>query len=152
MDGWPDGWPAGESAGRGVRKLLRRRRNGVLVRLTSNTSGKMIMLAEHAHVFFGWIGKEATARGVFTREQLPEAIARLRQGVDEEKRDEEKRAREKQKREDGNGNGEEKAGEDEEKRPGEPVTLARRAQPLLRLMEQTLKEGGFILWEAGGDF
>jgi hypothetical protein len=122
----------------------------MLVRLTSSTSGKMVMLAEHARVFFGWIGKEGSARGVFTKEQLPEAIARLRQGVDEEKRAIEHRAREKQDR--SGKDGEEEAGEDEEKRLDEPVTLGQRAQPLLRLMERTLKEGGFILWEAGGDF
>ena len=58
----------------------------MLVRLTSSTSGKMIMFAEHARVLFGWIGKECVARGVFTEEQLPEAIARLRRGAEEEKR------------------------------------------------------------------
>ncbi|MDR1935862.1 MAG: DUF1840 domain-containing protein [Candidatus Accumulibacter sp.] len=121
----------------------------MLVQLTSSTSGKMIMLSGHAHGIFGWIGKEGAARGVFTQEQLPEAINRLRQGVDEEKRAIERQAREKRDsaREDG-----EAAGEDEEKPPDETVTLAQRAQPLLRLMERTLKEGGFILWEAPGDF
>ena len=53
----------------------------MLVRLTSNTSGEMIMFAEHAHALFEWMGKESTARGVFTREQLPEAIARACQMI-----------------------------------------------------------------------
>jgi hypothetical protein len=117
----------------------------MLVRLTSSTSGGMIMLGEHAHILFGWIGKECVARGVFTEEQLPEAIARLRCGVDEDNRATERKAREKARKE----NGEE---ETESKEEGEAVTLGQRAQPLIRLMERTLKEGGFILWEAAGDF
>ena len=36
----------------------------MLVRLTSSTSGEIIMFAEHAHALFEWIGKETTARGV----------------------------------------------------------------------------------------
>jgi hypothetical protein len=128
----------------------------MLVRLTSSTSGEMIMFAEHARVFFGWIGKECTARGVFLKEQLPEAIARLRHGVQEESvaiqqrlQEKARETREKQRaghRDDG------KAGERKDDAPTEDVTLVQRAQPLIHLMEWTLKEGGFILWEAPGDF
>ena len=57
----------------------------MLVKLTSNTSGEMIMFAEHARRLFDIIGKECTARGVFTKEQLPDAIARLRQAVQEDR-------------------------------------------------------------------
>ena len=59
----------------------------MLVRLTSSTSGDMIMFAEHLHQLFEIIGKECTARGVFTKEQLPEAIEKLKQAVNEEKND-----------------------------------------------------------------
>jgi Sec-independent protein translocase protein TatA len=128
MYNWQNGFPGG----------------GMLVRMTSSSSGEMLMLGGHAHVLFGWIGKEPVARGVFTREQLPQAIRRLRQGVEEEKH---------ALREAGTETGrdrEEK--ENGEIRPHDPVTLGQRAQPLIRLMERTLKEGGFILWEAPGDF
>ena len=125
----------------------------MLVRLTSNTSGEMIMFAEHAHALFEWMGKESTARGVFTREQLPETIARLHQGVEEEKLArhlaEEKRA------ESVHGQHEEsveEVEEVEEAHPEEHVTLGQRAQPLIHLMEWTLNEGGFIIWEAAEDF
>ena len=57
----------------------------MLVRLTSNTAGEMIMFAEHARRLFEIIGKECTARGVFTKEQLPEAIHCLRRAVHEER-------------------------------------------------------------------
>ncbi len=129
----------------------------MLVRLTSSTSGEIVMFAEHLHALFEWIGKETTARGVFITEQLPEAIDRLRHGVEEERAAakrlaEEKRAnpvKEKNRddEEDENGDGDEKKNE-----PEEIVTLGQRAQPLINMMQWTLKEGGFILWEAPQDF
>ena len=121
----------------------------MLVRLISSTSGEMIMFAEHAHVLFGWIGKECTAHGVFTREQLPGVVAALRRCVEEEKLaarrlTEEKRA--------ASGQDEGDDGEESEKHPEETVSLIQRAQPLIRLMEWTVKEEGFIVWEADKDF
>lgn len=125
----------------------------MLVRLTSNTSGEMIMFAEHAHILFEWMGKETTARGVFTKEQLPEAIARLHQGVEEEKLAARRLAEERQV-EAGHTQGEDEAEAEEgkDKHTEESVKLAQRAQPLIHLMEWTLKEGGFIIWEAAEDF
>ena len=140
----------------------------MLVRLTSSTSGEIIMFAEHLHALFEWIGKETTARGVFTAEQLPEAIARLRHGVEEEKaaakrlaeemranaendkgRDREKdKGREEEEDEDERDDGDEK----QDMEPDVIVTLGQRAQPLIRMMQWTLKEEGFILWEAPADF
>ena len=120
----------------------------MLVRLNSNTSGEMIMFAEHAHRLFEIIGKECTARGVFTKEQLPEAIARLHQAVDEEKLEAKLKAKEAQ-------DAGIDANEDEEvteENDREFVSLGHRAVPLIHLMEWTLKEGGFILWEADRDF
>ena len=131
----------------------------MLVRLTSSTSGEIIMFAKHVRALFEWIGKETTARGVFVKEQLPEAIARLQHGVEEERAAakrlaEEKRANaEKDKHRDeedgGNGDGDEKETEME---PEENVSLGQRAQPLINMMQWTLKEEGFILWEAPQDF
>ncbi|GHU04715.1 hypothetical protein FACS1894158_05600 [Betaproteobacteria bacterium] len=117
----------------------------MLVRLTSNTSGNMIMFAEHARVLFGWIGKECSAHGVFTKEQLSGAIACLRRGAEEEKLAIAQQTKEKEV-------GEEDADEDKKNRSSEPVTLGQRAQPLIQLMERTQKEGGFILWEAPENF
>ena len=70
----------------------------MLVRLTSSTSGTMVMFATHAHVLFGWMGKECTAKGVFTEEQIPDALARLQRGVEEEKQAIQRRAEEKEKK------------------------------------------------------
>ena len=123
----------------------------MLVRLTSSTSGEMIMFAEHARWLFDIIGKVSTARGVFTKEQLPEAIARLKQAVAEDKLAQQASERQEQL------DGVDEKDEDEEvveaRKAGRiGVNLAQRAQPLINLMEWTNKEGGFILWEAERDF
>jgi hypothetical protein len=120
----------------------------MLVRLTSSVSGEVIMFAEHARQLFAAMGKECTARGVFSKEQLPEAIAALKcvAGEDEQAANcggEEQKAK---------AEGDEKSeGKGEDNNP-EQVALGRRAVPLIRLMERTLKEEGFILWEAPSDF
>ncbi len=129
----------------------------MLVRLTSSTSGEIIMFAKHVRALFEWIGKETTARGVFVKEQLPEAIARLQHGVEEERAEakrlaEEKRAnaeKDKHRDEEDDGDGDAKEKEIE---PEENISLGQRAQPLINMMEWTLKEEGFILWEAPQDF
>ncbi len=142
----------------------------MLVRLTSSTSGEIIMFAEHAHALFEWIGKETTARGVFTAEQLPEAIDRLRRGVVEEKAAARRLAEELRANEGKSKMRDDKADEDEDEESGDGedddgeesgskkkaskvrVSLGQRAQPLINLMQWTLKEEGFILWEASADF
>jgi len=131
----------------------------MLVRLTSSTSGEIIMFAEHAHALFEWIGKETTARGVFTKEQLPEAIARLRHGVEEERIAAKRLAEEKRINAEKNKNrneeeDDESDDDDDEKKkePEEAVSLGQRAQPLINMMQWTLKEEGFIIWEASQDF
>ena len=109
----------------------------MLVRLTSNASGEIIMFAEHLHTLFKIIGKECTPRGVFTKEQLPDAIAKLRQAIDKDKAELHEAER--------------KAHEDHESDKVD-VHLCQRASPLIHMMEWTLEEGGFILWECDKEF
>ena len=117
----------------------------MLVKLTSSTSGEVIMFAEHAHDLLEAIGKECTARGVFTKEQLPDAITALKRAVGEEKQADQRDSKNQQAKAKSND-------ENEEKEPGDIVALGQRAVPLIRLLERTLKEGGFILWEAPTNF
>ncbi len=118
----------------------------MLVKLTSSTSGEVILFAEHAHRLFEIIGKECTARGVFALEQLPDAMARLRQAVEGEKAATPRVAQAQPVRA-----GHDKAEDTDADKP-DAVGLAQRAYPLIRLMERTQNEGGFILWEAASDF
>lgn len=124
----------------------------MLVKLNSSTSGEMIMLAVHLRPLFEIIGKACSARGVFTVDQLPEAIGTLQRAVHEA----ELKAREEAGRQKAQDRAEptkdEDDGEEDEDEVQETVTLSQRAQPLIRLMTLTLQEGGFILWEAEGDF
>ncbi len=123
----------------------------MLVRLTSNTAGEMIMFAEHARRLFEIIGKECTARGVFTKEQLPEAIHCLRRAVHEERLAQQ--AIERQEQLDGVDEGDEDEERAEARNAGHiGVSLGQPAQPLINLLEWTAKEGGFVLWEAERDF
>ncbi len=118
----------------------------MLVTLTSSTSGEIMLFAEIARSLFDIIGKEGTARGVFTTEQLPDAIEKLRAAT--------------------------VAGKtyapyapnahlnavspkkevDEESEDKTSVALAQRAFPLIELMERTLGEGGYVMWQAAKDF
>ena len=120
----------------------------MLVRINSSTSGDMIMFAEHLRLLYDIVGKECSARGVFTHDQLPDAIARLKAAVAAEKQalhEAEQRARE-------DGNEPEEVSADENGDPFGRVHLGQRAAPLVHLMEWTLKEKRFILWEAEHDF
>jgi hypothetical protein len=120
----------------------------MLVRLTSSTSGEMIMFAKHARRLFDIVGKESTARGVFTTEQLAPAIAALRRAVDEEKLAAKRRAEDAQVEDEPPDKDEAGA----EQQADAQIGLGQRAQPLINLMEWTAKEEGFILWQADKDF
>lgn len=127
----------------------------MLIKFTSSSAGELIMLSEHARRLFEIIGKERTARGVFVAEQLPEALARLHAAVEAERAalHEAEQAQREQHNYADEENPEEKAAREEEYMAGRiGIHLAQRAQPLINLMEWTLKEQGFILWEAAGDF
>jgi len=122
----------------------------MLVRFTSSTSGEMVMFAHHARELFEIIGKACTQRGVFLKEQLPEAIALLHGAVDQEKLTE-KLAR-MTKADKGKSEVElEIDGVDKELEENK-IALGRRALPLIHFMELTEKQSGFILWETEGDF
>lgn len=122
----------------------------MLVKLNSSTSGDMIMFADHARFLFGLIGKECTARGVFTTEQLPDAISKLWQAVEEEKLAQHLAKKHQAKEPFPRHKDEEE--DNDTKEEAESICIGQRAAPLIRLMEWTLKEKGFILWEAPSDF
>lgn len=112
----------------------------MLVRLTSSSSGEIILFSDVAHRLFEIAGKQCTARGVFTKEQLPDSIDKLSQAVDTEKamfRPADGRTGE-------SGNA--------EKQISPRITLSQRAQPFIALMKLTQKESGFLTWHAAADF
>ena len=82
------------------------------------------------------MGKEPTDKGIFTVEQLPDAIARLKAAIEEDRRDRSGRSPEdlpQTEKAEGGGS-----------RPY--VTLAQRALPLLELLEWSLKKQKPVVW------
>jgi hypothetical protein len=114
----------------------------MLVTFNSSTSGQILMFADAARRLFNIVGKEGTARGVFTAEQLPGAIEKLKNAVAAEKAS----AAQNVKPQDAGDPG------DEEKAKNAGIGLAQRAHPLIELMERTHQEEGFVMWEAASDF
>lgn len=114
----------------------------MLVQFNSSVSGEMLMLSDAAKRLLDIIGKECTARGVITAEQLPDALARLRRAVAEEKAG--------QAASGAVDNGYPDPDDETAKEP--PVGLARRAYPFIEMLEWTQREDGFVLWEAAKDF
>jgi len=113
----------------------------MLVKFTSSTSGQIVMFAPIARQLLDLIGKECTARGVITTEQLPEAIERLRLASAGARGTPSPATEDAMASEDSNNDAE-----------SAPVGLGQRAYPLIEILEWTRKEDGFVLWEAASDF
>jgi len=104
----------------------------------SAAGADVIMFADIAKKLVAILGKDpADAKGIVTVEQLPDAIARLRAAIDEDKARQAGQAQDED--------------EDEEPDPDRhgmaaPVSLAQRAWPLLEMLELSQKEGVPVVW------
>jgi hypothetical protein len=107
----------------------------MLVKFHSSTSGEIMMFAESARVILGILGKECSARGVITLEQLPEEISRLRAAM-------KSRA----------GQPAPKADERSDDQGELPVGFVQRATPFVEMLERTLADEGYVTWLAPADF
>ncbi len=106
----------------------------MLVKFLSSETGELLMFSEAAGTLLRAIGKECTARGTFTREQMMPAAKMLREAV---------------------ARGEGDLPEDEADAGGEkPVALRSRAWPLVDMLERTSQGGAKanIVWEAAAAF
>lgn len=111
----------------------------MLVRFYSSETGAIVMLAETARLLLQAVDKECTARGTFTAEEMAPAAARLHAAAAA------KPAAGKPAEDEGDG-------AEEDKEP--PVSLGRRAWPLIDMLERTARQGskGYVTWEAAADF
>jgi hypothetical protein len=112
----------------------------MIVTFQSPASGDVIMFGDVAQRMMKIMGKEAADKGIVTVEQLPEAIARLKAAIEDDKR--------------------QRVGvQDEDMPQTEPagasggaqssrpfVTLTQRALPLLELLEWSLKKKKPVVW------
>ena len=104
----------------------------MLVTFTSSETGEVLMFASTAADLLRALGKETTARGVFTPAEMAPAAARLRAAVAAAEQPPE-------------------ADEEEDAaRKPPPVTLRQRAWPLIDMLERTARAGeeAYVVWEA----
>lgn len=104
----------------------------MIITFCSPASGDVIMFGDVARQMMTLMGKTVSDEGIVTVEQLPDAIARLRAAMTEDK------ARRQGHQDD-----------EEEARPGMgggPVSLTQRAVPLLELLEWSLKKHKPVTW------
>ena len=111
----------------------------MIVIFQSPASGDVIMFGDVAQRMMKLMGKDVTDKGIVTIEQLPDAIARLKAAIAEDKQ---QRA----------GLHEEDLPQTEPDRGGGAqssrpfVTLTQRAVPLLELLEWSLKKKKPVVW------
>ena len=110
----------------------------MIVTFQSPASGDVIMFGDVAKHMMELMGKAVTDQGIVTVEQLPDAIARLKAAIEDDKQ--------------------QRAGLPDEDLPAtEPVgggakgsrpfvSLAQRAVPLLELLEWSLKKKKPVVW------
>ena len=107
----------------------------MLIIFKSKAAGDVMMFGDVAQSLMEIMGKSPAAKGIVTVEQLPDAIARLKAAVAQDKAekpvvDHDERVFEKT----------------PEGGKREHVSLARRAVPLIELLEFSLKEGEPVVW------
>ncbi len=106
----------------------------MLVTFKSGVCADVMMFVEVAQQMMEIMGKEFTPRGVFTVEQLPHAISRLKQAVAEDR----------QLRQGAGPPPKDEEEEEEERR--ERVSITQRALPLIELLECSLRDEKPVLW------
>lgn len=102
----------------------------MLVTFKARDVGDIMMFGDVAQRMLEIMGKETGARGIVTVEQLPEALARLKQAVEAD------RARGRAA----------PAQEEKEEAAKVTVSLAQRAVPLIELLERALKHAVPVTW------
>lgn len=113
----------------------------MIVTFQSPASGDVIMFGDVAQRMMKLMGKDVTDKGIVTVEQLPDAIARLRAAIDEDKQQRAGMHEEDLPQTEPVGSG---GGKGSSSRPF--VTLTQRAVPLLELLEWSLKKKKPVVW------
>jgi len=108
----------------------------MLITFKSKASGDVIMFGDVAKRLMEVMGKSPDDQGIVTVEQLPDALARLKEAVAEDK------AQQAQPEEDAPPQVEKTSDGGQR----EFVSLARRATPLIELLEYSLKAKVPVVW------
>lgn len=114
----------------------------MLIEFKSKASGDVIMLGDSGKAMLRLLGKDADdSKGIFSTEQLPGAIAALKQAIATDKAlfrtyQTKRLFRSYQTEKPPNTNSD----------AGDSVRLAQRALPVLELMERSLQEDTYVTW------
>lgn len=102
-----------------------------MITFRSEVGPDVMMFDEIAHRMMDLLGKERSTRGVVTAEQLPAAIAALKDAIARDRAAHRPQAAEE---------------EEDEAPANRPVSLAQRALPLVELFEISLARGKPVTW------
>ena len=110
----------------------------MLVTFTSKVDADVLMMADHAKLVLRAAGKDVSTgiaeRGVFTVEQLEDAIKKLEKAIANDRPEDELRQHE---------------DDDDNNKGSDVVILEQRAYPLLSMMRKALAAKENIMWETG---
>jgi hypothetical protein len=109
---------------------------GAIVTFKSAAAADVIYFGDVARRMMALMGKEASDRGIVTVEQLPVAIAHLKEAIAQDRERHRSLVQ-------GEEHGRESDGEGGER---VAVSLTQRALPLLALLEESLAEGKPVVW------
>lgn len=112
----------------------------MLVTFKSRAAGDVLMFGDVAKRVLALIGKDGSAPGIVTVEQLPATIAALREAVEAAKAADAAAPADRERQQ-------EEAGTVDRH---ETVSLARRIPPLLEQMQYSLAEETPVVWEISG--
>lgn len=105
----------------------------MLYRFKSQATGDTVMLSATGEQMLKIMGKEVTAKGIITADQIPAAIAALQQAVL-----------------DSEASGHAEAAPTETTRPDEasadPIRLRQRAAPLIAMLKESGAAGRDVVW------
>jgi len=106
----------------------------MLYRFKSRAAGDLVMLEASGRRVLEILGKDPTAPGVLTREQIPAAIQALQAAVLADEAERERLAREAQ------------AQDQPVPELAEHVTLRMRSAPFIEMLQHSLREGSDVVW------
>lgn len=115
----------------------------MIVTFRSRATADVIMFGEVAHRLMRLMGKEATAQGIVTVEQLPDAIARLRAAIEQDKEQHAGLVAEALDALDSASSG---ADAERPDPMSQPVSLTQRAVPLLEMLERSQRHDQPVVW------
>lgn len=116
----------------------------MIVIFQSKASGDVIMFGDVAHHMMKLMGKDITAQGIVTVEQLPDAIARLRAAIVQDKEAHQRRVADMADRQ--NDASSDIPASSEDSSSNNSISLTQRAIPLLELLERSLRRKTPVVW------